>query len=400
MYESDQSEIREAQYNYDSAVYEHKLALLNDHVKVYDEEIKRLNKIKDRWSKIVTDAETLVLINKALLYDKGFIGKVLEEDANFMVGISSTYSSLLGQKDSYEEQQEDYTTLQDIINDTVEMYSLEAIGYEEAKQRIKNAIVQYYPEIVSNYENEEETLDRVAKKKLEDAGVTEETSDTIFETVKKSNKKILKNYNKLVDGLDEVFEQLNGMLETYSANTQIMVDSISASIESLRNQLAGVQSGVDDAGSSDSSESSGSKNNNKNNNKNDNKKNNKKKKKAGKSHSGLELGYIGESSKSKDKDAFEYIALSELKDNEVVRILQNGEAVLTEAQVFQTMDNFRKLAQFKVPTIIPNNSQASQSIEFNGDIVISNPVGDSSKLAREIKQNLGNKLLQELYSNK
>ena len=315
-----------------------------------------------------------------------------------MVGISSVYSSLLGQKDSYEEQQEDYTTLQDIINDTVEMYNLEAIGYEEAKQRIKNAIVQYYPEIVSNYENEEETLDRVAKKKLEDAGVTEKTSEEIFETVKKSNKKILKNYNKLVEGLDEVFEQLNGMLDTYSANTQAMVNSISASIESLRSQLAGVQSGVDDAGSSDSSnasESSGSKNNNKN-NKNNNKNNNKKKKKAGKSHSGLELGFIGESSKSKDKDAFEYIALSELKDDEIVRVLQKGEAVLSEAQVYQTMENFRKLAQFKVPTIIPNNTQANQSVNFNGDIIVQG-VQDTNSFARAIRNQLPNAMLQELY---
>lgn len=401
VYESDADSINEAQYNYDNAVYEHKLALLNDQVEVYDEEIKRLNRIKDRWSRINTEAENLVLINKALLYDKGFIGKVLEEDANFMVGISSVYSSLLSQKDSYEDQQEDYTTLQDIINDTVEMYDLEAIGYEEAKQRIKNAIVQYYPEIISKYENEEETLDRVAKKKLEDAGVTEETSEEIFETVKKSNKKILKNYNKLVEGLDGVFEQLNGMLETYSENTQTMVDSISASIESLRNQLAGVQSGVDDAtGSSDSSESSGSKNNNKNNNKknnkNNNKNDNKKKKKAGKSHSGLELGYIGESSKSKDKDAFEYIALSELSNNEIVRVLQKGEAVLTDAQVSQVMNNFRNLAQVRIPNVTPYNSKTSQSVNFNGDIIVQG-VQDTNSFAMAIRNQLPNAMLQELY---
>ena len=142
-------------------------------------------------------------------------GERLEENSALLVGISSRYSSLLGQKSLYEEQQEDYTTLQDIINDTVNMYDLEAIGYEEAKQRIKKAIIQYYPEIVSNYENEEEVLERVATKKLEDAGVTEETSETIEETVKKSNKKLLKSYKKLAEGMDEVFVQLNGMLKTY-----------------------------------------------------------------------------------------------------------------------------------------------------------------------------------------
>lgn len=397
-YQSNQDDINEAQYNYDNAKYEHKLALLNDHVAVFDEEIERLNKIKDRWSRITTEAENLVLINKALLYDSEFVGKILEEDANLMVGISSTYSSLLSQKSMYEDQQEDYTTLQDIINDTVEMYDLEAIGYQEAKQRIKNAIAQYYPEIVSNYENEEETLDRIAEKKLEDAGITEETSETINEVVQKSNKKLLKSYKKLYEGLDEVFEQLNGLLEAYSENTQTMVSTINASISDLRNQLADVQSGVGSVSITTETttdvtnpvEASGSSNTKK-------KKKKKKDKSAGKSHSGLELGYIGETSTSKDKDAFKYIALSELKDNEIVRVLQRGEAVLTDAQITQTMDNFRKLTQFKVPNVISNNSQANQSVNFNGDIVINNPVGDSSKLAREIKQNIGNTFLQELY---
>ena len=50
IYESDQTEIRDAQYNLDNAVYEHKLALLNDHIAVFDKEIDRLNVIKKRWT--------------------------------------------------------------------------------------------------------------------------------------------------------------------------------------------------------------------------------------------------------------------------------------------------------------------------------------------------------------
>lgn len=392
VYESNADEIRDAQYNLDNAKYEHKLTLLNDHIEVYDEEIKRLNKIKKRWTDINTEAERLVLINKALLYDSGFVGKVLGEDSNFMVGISSVYSSLLGQKDTYEDQQEDYTTLQDIINDTVEMYDLEAIGYIEAKQRIKNAIVQYYPEIVSKYENEEEVLDRVAKKKLEDAGVTETTSESINETVKKSNKKLLKNYKKLAEGLDEVFDQLNGLLNEYSSNTQTMVNTISASIESLRSQLASVQSDVGDVTITTETtttpvESSGTK------------KKKKKKKKvegAGKSHSGLELGYLGDGTESGDKKAFRYIALDEMDNNEMLRLVQKGEAILTPNQVSTVMSNFRNLAEVKLPTFIPNKAQ-SNSVSFNGDIVINNPIGDTQKLAKEISKNFSSTLLQEIY---
>ena len=400
VYESDQDEVNQAQQNYDNAVYEHKLALLNDHVAVFDKEIKRLNKIKERWTDINTEAENLVLINKAIAYDSNFVSKVLGENSALLVGIASTYSSLTDQKALYEDQQEDYTTLQDVINDTVQMYDLEAIGYEEAKQRIKNAIVQYYPEIVSNYENEEETLNRVAEKKLEDAGITEETSETNVETVKKTNKKLLKSYKKLAEGLDEVFGQLNNMLDDYAENAQAMVNTITASIESLKAQLATVQSEVENTTvttevttttTTKSAESSSTK-------KNSTKKNNKKKdtKSAGKSHSGLELGYIGESSISKDKKAFEYIALSELKNDEIVRVLQQGEAVLTENQIHNVMDNFRKMTQVKLPTITPRNTQSNQSVSFNGDIIVQG-VQDTNNFAKVIRNNLPNAMLQELY---
>lgn len=383
VYESDQTEIREAQLNYDNAVYEHKLALLNDHITMFDKEIDRLNVIKKRWTDINTEAERLVLINKALSYDSKFVGKVLEEDSSLLVGISSAYSYLFGQKSELEDQQEDYTTLQDIINDTVEMYNLEAIGYVEAKQRVKNAIAQYYPEIVANYDDEAETLDRVATKKLEDAGVTETTSEDILETVKKSNKKIIKNYNKLVENLDDVFEKLNGMLDTYSQNTQAMVTAISASIEALKTQLSDVQTGVDDV--KDDTSSGKKKGKGKKNKEGD----------AGNSHSGLELGYIGESS-SKDKEAFRYIALNDLKDDELVRVLQKGEGVLNSPQITQVMDNFKKLAQFKVPTIVPNKEQPNKSINFNGDIVVQG-VSDVDKFAKAIKTQLPVAMIQELY---
>jgi hypothetical protein len=178
------------------------------------------------------------------------------------------------------------------------------------------------------------------------------------------------------------------MLDTYATNAQNMASSVSASISAIKNAMNGISS-ISSTINTERAVSTAAKA--------VTKAATKKAQTAGKSHSGMELGYIGEENISNDKKAFEYIALSELKDDEIVRVLQKGEAVLTENQVFQTMDNFRKLAEFKTPTLSFKNTQPSQSIEFKGDIVINNPVGDSSSLARAIKQNLGNQVLQELY---
>ena len=88
--------------------------------------------------------------------------------------------------------------------------------------------------------------------------------------------------------------------------------------------------------------------------------------------------------------------MNKLSDDEIVRVLQKGEAVLTNGQIENIMSNFGKIAEYKVPTL-PLTKSSNQSVSFTGDIVINNPVGDSSSLARAIKQNLSSNILQELY---
>ena len=110
----------------------------------------------------------------------------------------------------------------------------------------------------------------------------------------------------------------------------------------------------------------------------------------------MELGYIGEGNLSDDKKAFQYIALNKLNNDEVLSILKKGEGVLTEPQIQNVMSNFKKLAEFKIPTL-PLTKSSSQSVSFTGDIIINNPVGDTGSLARAIKQNLSSNILQELY---
>ena len=68
--------MKEAQETYDSAVYDNQISSMNDQIKSYDLEIKRLNKIKDKWSEITTNAQGQVDLNKAIAYDPDFFNKV------------------------------------------------------------------------------------------------------------------------------------------------------------------------------------------------------------------------------------------------------------------------------------------------------------------------------------
>lgn len=373
-------------------MYNKKISDLNEQINLHDEEIERLNEIKEQWSEITTISQGLVDINKALAYDMNFVSKVLSGNVELINSVSNNMKSLFMDKSETEDEQKKYQDLQETINDIIESYNLQDISYEQARQQILNTLQIEYPELFAKYNSEIDKVEEIIEKKLENADTTKTTSDNINDTVDKSNEKILESYTVLQEDLVKVFNKLNLMLDEFSKNAQTMAGTISAAISQVQSQINSISSGTVTTTVSVTNTTTDDSKNNKNNSLNK-----KKTKTAGKSHSGLELGYIGEGNLSQDKKDFKYIALSELSDNEIVRVLQKGEGVVTEPQVSQIMDNFRKITQAKLPTIIPNNTQANQSVSFNGDIVINNPIGDTQKLAREIKQNFGNTLLQELY---
>lgn len=380
VYEADQDELRNAQEAYDEAVYNKKIYDLNEQIKVHDEEIERLNEISEKWSEITTTAQGLVDLSKALSYDANFVNKVLADDLELFNGIANNMNALYVAQSTVEEEQEKYQDLQEAINDIIETYELQEVSYEQAQQQIYNALQAHYPELIAKYNTETDKIQEVIDKNIENSDTTTSTSKGIVETVTESNEKILSSYDVLQEDLSEVFGKLNLMLEEFSKNAQNMANTISSAILQVQNELNTLST-------TNTTVSVTSSNN----------ENKATVKKAGKSHSGLELGYIGEGNLSNDKKDFQYIALSELSDDEVVRVLQKSEGVITENQVVRIMDNFRKIAQFKTPSIIPlNNASQNKNISFNGDIIIQN-AQNASSLAKVIKTQLPNAMLQELY---
>ena len=393
-YQADEDAIRSAQEQYDQAIYDNKVATLNEEIRVHDEEIKLLNRIKDEWSWITTEAQGTVDVNKALIYDLEFEQKVLSGNASLVKTISDNMKTYYADKTMYEDQQKRYEKLQDIINDTSTEYELGAIGYEEARAKISNAIKTYYPEVFAKYGEESQKVQEIIDVQLEKANVTEETSEDINETVKESNEKLVEDYGQLVKDLEDVFKQLNDMLSTYATNAQNMATSVASSILAIKNALDGTIGGTGSGKKSNATKPTTIPKNITQMVGNAIAEN---AKGVGKSHSGMELGYIGEGNVSNNKKAFQYIALNKLGNDEIMRILQKGEGVLTESQIQNVMSNFGKLAEFKAPTLLPLTKSSNQSVSFTGDIVINNPVGDTNSLAHAIRTQLPNAILQELY---
>ena len=126
----------------------------------------------------------------------------------------------------------------------------------------------------------------------------------------------------------------------------------------------------------------------------------------GQKHSGLESVYVGE---SKKKDTFKYIALSELKPDEIPSVLLKGEAVLNSEQQSNILDNMRN-ALISGINLAPNittpnidlsaikqkTESANKTFEFNGDIVLQN-VQSPDTLAKQLKNEFLIRLDQEFY---
>ena len=125
----------------------------------------------------------------------------------------------------------------------------------------------------------------------------------------------------------------------------------------------------------------------------------------GKKHSGMASGYVGESEK---KDAFKYIALSELKPEEIPTVLLKGEAVLSQEDISNVLSNMKNsliggisigtnlASDINLNTIKQKPESVNKTFEFNGDIVLNN-VQSPDTLVRQLKDEFLIRLDQEFY---
>lgn len=90
------------------------------------------------------------------------------------------------------------------------------------------------------------------------------------------------------------------------------------------------------------------------------------------------------------------MALQPLKPDEYPSILQKSEAVLTPTQQKNILNNFYKATT--LPTLKPIST--AQSVAFNGDIIVQTQNNDVNSLAKAIKTNLPNAMIQSLYDKK
>lgn len=399
-YESDESELRDAVEALQEAEYSQTIANYQNQIDNIDLNIKYLERSKRNWEEINTEASRSASIVAALKYDSNVINNVLSGDLGFIQKIKSELTDAAIETKELTDMQSIYESMQGKIDYVVYLRTNNLISKEEAEQEVGN-IVDEYDGILAKMnisDEKKQEFKKLASDAINNVKIvsteTKSVTDKVTKNIKDSFDSVATYYKEL--GIDNIInESTNAMAYSYasfatSANKEI--DKVMSKIDALITKMNSIPS-VNTSVSVEETSSTGSKS-----------KSNKTPKSsgkqsvtvinAGKNHDGVAKGAIGHS--TSDTDKIRLIALDKLKSDEIPRILQTGEVVMNSQQIQTTLDNFK--TAYTTPNIpIMKAVSSDNNISFNGDIVISNPIGSSDSLAREIKMNLSNVLKQELY---
>lgn len=242
VYESSYDEVKEKQLNYDNAVHERKVQLLEDEIKSIDLTIDSLTKQKKQWEDIIPNIERAALYNKALAFDAEYFNKVMNNDKLVLEDTINLYTILFNQKADLEKKKKPYEILRDNINDFIGLYEKGNLTYDEALSRIKNSLFYYYPEILSKYEKQEDSLNTIIKQQVLNSKTTEKSNANVSKSVANTNKEIVKSYQDLLSSLQKTFEEMNGLMNAFAQNTVQLANSIKDSISSITAMSSSINS--------------------------------------------------------------------------------------------------------------------------------------------------------------
>lgn len=372
VYEADQEAIRSAQEELDNQVYTNAVADLDKQIKDLQEEkdkalgdldtqIESLQNYKDEIDGIVNKYQEMLNLQTLMsTFGADIVERIMKGDTSAIEEMSHNYIENAQSIDEKNEEIKQNNKDIETITELAEAWAKSQSSIEIAQAAIKQVVENNTTEIAKIKERTE-TVSAMAT----------EWSDTKL-SIKENLDLININHSDAVEEekliLEERLENIKKFASEANAELQ-SIQSTLAALQSAKAELDKETSGGTDDGS----------------------------KPVGNSHSGMELGYIGDTPES--RDSFQHITLTKLKPDEVPRILQVGEAVLTKMQQANVLENMQTafISGFKYPTIPVTKTQPIQrNFAINGDIILQN-VTDAQSLAQSIKQNFLIKLDQELY---
>lgn len=407
VYRPDEQAVRDAQDALDSALYDKAVAELQkqieDYEKIrdalledYDEELNRLNELKDSWSEIISRIEALAMINEfKLQFGDSTLTRIIDgSDTSTINTITEWVTSVQSELDGLNVDKQNLEDVVDTLQLIVDSYEDGSINVDTAMTKIDAVVAQHTTTITTlNQQHVESVIDlsNEYKKSAETLGdATEELSDDtenshnrIRTAVVKACLQIQSSYNNLADFMSSFrASMLSDMYDIGDAASD-MADSIADSATSASGALGDINTDVPQEPASSSSIGAMISN--------------------GLStvigflfkHDGMKSGLVSKDQSEVNKDSiFKRIALDDLKANEVPAVLQVGEAVLTKQQQDRVVHN--------MVTGVDYGMRFAQGVNKTSNVNINIPeihvheVQNADTLAKEIAQSFKTRMIQEV----
>ena len=378
VYEADEDSIRNAQEQYDNAIYEKQIGALNDQVYHIDEIIGVLQTsqqvYKDIMEDIQLDTDMQKVIEKyGIEYFTNFLNNINGARDQVTQKLKETTAEIT----KLAEDQEHYEYVQNIIQNVITEYDLEEVSVDEATDEILKILKEKEPKLYEIYSKERESLKKNVEEKQKEVKEQEKANDNKVEDVKKTNQEILDEYDVFKENLSKNLSEINEMISSFASGVEIKSNLVVSSISKMMSAISSIP-GVNmiisngDNGSNATVEGAGIR------------------------HSGISTGYVGDVAKNKKE--FKAICLDELKPYEELNVLKAGECVLTPEQQQNILDNYHRKTIIQPKNIGSSLSKNNTSLSFTGDIVLNN-VQDTNTLANDIVKNLPQAMIRSLYKH-
>lgn len=395
VFEADQDAIRDAQkevetQEYNSAIYKLEVELegleksKSEATKEIDDQINSLELYKERIDSIAEGYEKMLQLQTLIsMFGADAEEKLMNGDLSIIDDMKNIYNETVSQADSLQLQIE----ANEKAIEQIETYADKWNGSSKTITLAKQQIEQVVSDNVKEIESIEKRVETV--KTINDAW--EETKTKLEEELGfiQENQIVAKDEEQIILGerleniktfsqkaaqyLKEITTALSRAESKQAELNRVSAENVKKEKENIKKSKSKTTVTVDTMGQK---------------------------------HSGLESGYVGE---SKKKDTFKYIALSELKPDEIPSVLLKGEAVLNSEQQSNILDNMRN-ALISGINLAPNittpnidlsaikqkTESANKTFEFNGDIVLQN-VQSPDTLAKQLKNEFLIRLDQEFY---
>lgn len=413
VFRPDENAIRDAQDAIDTALYDKAVSELQKQIsnyeeirdallEDYDDELDRLNELKDAWSNIMSQIESLALINEfKLKFGDSALTRIIDgSDTSTIRNITQWVTDVQTELDSLDVEKDNLEDVIDTCQLIVDSYEDGSIDVDTAMTKIDEVVAEHTDTITALNQKHVESVIELSNEYKKSIGVFGDSEEDLAEDTEGSNNKIrnviaiacskIKNsYNNLSNFMSVFRKDMVNDIKDIGDAASEMAEDVANSIENANNAVSNANVGEGGGQSQQSTAATVI---------------------GGAAtiiggiatvigsifkHDGMESGFVARDQSEANRDSiFRSIALDDLKANEVPAVLQIGEAVLTKKQQDNVVRNM--IAGVDYGMKFAQGVNKTSNVNINIPEIHVHEVQNADVLAKEITKSFKTRMMQEV----